>query len=358
MQELTLLSHDDYTGLRQRLHDAGLDLCYSVQSARPIHRRWSPEGLHEADLMRAIAERRPQDPSFRIASVRVTRPGNRLLPDRLTVTFHAVGAPQDEALRRYLAAHEVGITWQPDLETAAEAAEETEEHATPATYIQVALVLAVMTALEVSAFYLPVNLRPPVWALLIVLMLLSACKFSIVAQFFMHLRYDHRIYAGCFVGGLIVASGTTFALLALFRDPSHMPMAPALAEARQVVSADPAPGGHGQHATPGAASRSDVALRSGNADAGKLVFQKFGCGACHTVASFPGARGTVGPALDGLPERAAKRLPGMAGEAYIRQSVEDPGAYVVKGYLKLMPPLRNSMSDEEFADLLAWLKTL
>jgi cytochrome c oxidase subunit 4 len=358
MQELTVLSHDDYTGLRQRLHDAGLDLCYSVQSARPIHMRWTPGRLHEAALRRAIAERCPADPSFRIASVRVTKPGNRLLPARLTVTFHAVGAPQDEALRRYLAAHEVGITWQPDLETAAEAAEATEEHATPATYIQVALVLAVMTALEVSTFYLPVDVRPPVWALLIVLMLLSACKFSIVAQFFMHLRYDHRIYAGCFVGGLVVATGTTFALLALFRDPSHMPMAPALAEARPVVPAVQFPGGHRQHGTPGAASRSAVVPRSGNTGAGKLVFQKFGCGACHAVASLPSARGSVGPRLDGLAERAAERLPGMAGEAYIRQSIEDPGSYVVKGYLKLMPPLRSSMSDAEFADLLAWLKTL
>lgn len=354
MQELTVLSHDDYTGLRQRLHDAGLDLCYSVQSARPIHMRRSPGRLYETALRRAIAERRPSDPSFRIASVRVTRPGNRLLPARLAVTFHAVGASQDEALRRYLAAHEVGQ----DPETAAEVVEETEEHATPATYIQVALVLALMTVLEVSAFYLPVDIRPPVWALLIVLMLLSACKFSIVAQFFMHLRYDHRIYAGCFVGGLIVASGTTFALLALFRDPSHMPMAPALAEARPVVPAVQFPGGHRQHGNPGAASRSAVVPRSGNTSAGELVFQKFGCGACHAVASLPSARGSVGPRLDGLAERAAERLPGMAAEAYIQQSIEDPGSYVVKGYLKLMPPLRSSMSDEEFADLLAWLKTL
>lgn len=358
MQELTLLSHDEYTGLRRALHEAGLDLCYSVQSARPIRMRWSPERLHEAGLMRAVAARRPADASFRLVSVRVSRPGNWRLPDQLTVTFHAVGASQDEALQRYLATHDVGIAWQEQPGTDEAAAEEAEEHATSATYMQVALVLAVMTALEVAAFYLPADLRPPRWALLIVLVLLSACKFGLVASFFMHLRYDHRIYAGCFVGGLVIAAGTIFALLALFRDPSHLPGGPTAAEARSVVPAGQASEAQSQHGTPPAASHAAGVPLAGEAEAGKLVFEKLGCGACHAVASLPSARGTVGPALDGLSKRAGDRVPGMPADDYIRQSVAAPGAHVVKGYLKLMPSLRDTMSDQEFADLQAWLVSL
>ena len=36
----------------------------------------------------------------------------------------------------------------------------------------------------------------------------------------------------------------------------------------------------------------------------------------------------------------------------------EPGAYVVKGYLKLMPNLRAAMNDQEFNDLIAWLQAL
>jgi hypothetical protein len=48
----------------------------------------------------------------------------------------------------------------------------------------------------------------------------------------------------------------------------------------------------------------------------------------------------------------------VSAEAYIRQSIEAPNAYVVQGYLKLMPSLRGNMTAQEFADLVALLGTL
>jgi hypothetical protein len=70
------------------------------------------------------------------------------------------------------------------------------------------------------------------------------------------------------------------------------------------------------------------------------------------------AKGTIGPRLDGLAQRAGNRMPEVSAATYIRQSIEAPNAYVVKGYLKLMPSLRANMTAQEFADLVALLGTL
>ena len=91
-------------------------------------------------------------------------------------------------------------------------------HATPVTYVQIALILAVMTACEVGLMYLPDGLRPLRPALLALLLLISSLKFGMVASYFMHLRYDHRLYAGVFIVAMVVAGGTMVALLALFRE--------------------------------------------------------------------------------------------------------------------------------------------
>ena len=41
----------------------------------------------------------------------------------------------------------------------------------------------------------------------------------------------------------------------------------------------------------------------GNAVSGKLEIRKYGCNACHTISGVPGARGLVGPPLDGIRDR-------------------------------------------------------
>ena len=79
MQDLIILTHDEYTALRQSLHDIDVDLCYSAASSSPLRMRWSPERVHEKTVRAAIAERRPDNASFRIAVVQVTKPGNRHL---------------------------------------------------------------------------------------------------------------------------------------------------------------------------------------------------------------------------------------------------------------------------------------
>jgi cytochrome c oxidase subunit 4 len=86
-------------------------------------------------------------------------------------------------------------------------------HATVKTYISVAIVLAIITGVEVATLYVP-GIPNPV--LVISLLLMSAVKFYLVVGFFMHLKYDHQIMRALFVGPLIIAAAIILAVMALF----------------------------------------------------------------------------------------------------------------------------------------------
>ena len=85
------------------------------------------------------------------------------------------------------------------------------EHATIGTYVKVAVILTVVTALEFSVIYIRA-LTPILVPLLLVL---SAGKFALVILFFMHLRYDTRALSALFVGPLLLATGIVVALMTL-----------------------------------------------------------------------------------------------------------------------------------------------
>ncbi len=80
------------------------------------------------------------------------------------------------------------------------------------TYVLVALVLAVITGVEVMVFYLEA-LRPVIVPILLVL---STSKFILVASFFMHLKYDSRVLRGLFAGPLLMAVAIILAIMALY----------------------------------------------------------------------------------------------------------------------------------------------
>ena len=72
-------------------------------------------------------------------------------------------------------------------------------HPTPAVYWGIALFLGVVTAIEVAVPYIPA-LDPVRVPLLIVL---AAIKFGTVVSFFMHLRYDKKLYRTLLLFGVI-----------------------------------------------------------------------------------------------------------------------------------------------------------
>lgn len=73
-------------------------------------------------------------------------------------------------------------------------------HPTPRLYVQVAAALFVLTAMEFSTYF--VEFDAATTPLLIVLM---SIKFVLVAGFFMHLKYDTRLFTRLMSTGLVLA---------------------------------------------------------------------------------------------------------------------------------------------------------
>src|SRR5579872_1974914 len=77
------------------------------------------------------------------------------------------------------------------------------EHPTWSIYWKVATILTVITVAEVWLYYLP-SFVASMWFVPALLML-SAAKFAIVVMFYMHLKYDHKLFRALFTGPLLVA---------------------------------------------------------------------------------------------------------------------------------------------------------
>ena len=207
-------------------------------------------------------------------------------------------------------------------------------------YLLVGFILTVVTAIEVWAFYWPI----PAWVIVTSLIILSLMKFWLVVAFFMHLRYDHKLFSTFFTGGLVLAIAVVLGLITLFDnfDIGNPPPAAAATPPPEVVVV-PAP-------TPEGAAPVGTD--------GPSIFVSRGCGGCHVIEGVTGAVGVVGPELNGIATRAATRVAGMSAEDYIRESVEHPEAFIVEGYDNVMQPLRGTMSDDEFDILVNYLLTL
>ena len=99
---------------------------------------------------------------------------------------------------------------------------DTHAHPTPGLYLKVAVVLFVLTALEVLAFEagrggLGAGLRPVIEPIVVeLLVVLSAAKFVLVAMFYMHLKQDPRLLSNLFVFPLMIAAVVIAALIVLF----------------------------------------------------------------------------------------------------------------------------------------------
>jgi cytochrome c2 len=135
----------------------------------------------------------------------------------------------------------------------------------------------------------------------------------------------------------------------------------------------PAPGA-------GGAPRPTPVPLTAEQEAGKQVYEKAGCTACHAIRGV-GNQGAVGPQLNNIAVRAAEQV--QAGstyltevqgqpaattpEEYIRQSIEYPNAYIAKNCpagscaAGVMPQnLRTTQlaSDTDYNNLIAYLLTL
>ena len=99
-----------------------------------------------------------------------------------------------------------------ELHTAPRSAEDLHSHPSPKAYVGVAIVLAIITAAEVAIYYVP-SLASYLVAFLLVF---SAIKFWLVITWFMHLRFDSRIFRRLFFTGLVLAFFVFFIVLITF----------------------------------------------------------------------------------------------------------------------------------------------
>jgi cytochrome c oxidase subunit 4 len=74
-------------------------------------------------------------------------------------------------------------------------------HPTDAQYMLIALILAIVTGIEVAVYYVK-GLGDAGNPLLLIL---AATKFIIVVSFFMHLRFDSKLLRRVFLTGIILA---------------------------------------------------------------------------------------------------------------------------------------------------------
>jgi cytochrome c oxidase subunit 4 len=95
-------------------------------------------------------------------------------------------------------------------------AEELAHHPGPRKYVMIAVILAIVTAAEVAIYYIP-SLSSWLVPFLIVF---SILKFVLVGLYFMHLKFDSRIFRRFFLVGIILAFAVfTIVLLTFFLAP-------------------------------------------------------------------------------------------------------------------------------------------
>lgn len=110
----------------------------------------------------------------------------------------------------------------------------------------------------------------------------------------------------------------------------------------------------------GGASSAPAAGAGGDAAAGKALFAQSvigsnpGCITCHALEA---GKTLVGPSMAGIASRAGGTVAGQSAEQYVRQSITEPDAYVVKGFAKGLMP-KPTLTDKQVNDLVAYLLTL
>lgn len=97
-------------------------------------------------------------------------------------------------------------------EAVAHSEDELATHPGPRKYVFIGIVLFIVTAIEVAIFYIDV----PNSVLVTSLLILSLIKFGLVVAWFMHLRFDSRLFRYLFLTGLITALAVFAVVLVVF----------------------------------------------------------------------------------------------------------------------------------------------
>lgn len=90
---------------------------------------------------------------------------------------------------------------------------------------------------------------------------------------------------------------------------------------------------------------------------GKQLYTKQGCDTCHSIDGTP----KIGPTWKGIFGKSGTFTDGSSytvDENYLRESMLDPAAKVVKGYAPSMPTYQGKLSEKDLIGLIEYMKTL
>jgi len=242
-------------------------------------------------------------------------------------------------------------------------------HPTFMQYVVVAIFLFVITAIEFIIIYPEYRLGA---ATVPVLIILSAIKFAVVIMFYMHLKFDHKLFTYIFLGGLALGFAVGLSLLGLFAALQTTAQPRAFAQAQAVPfeheGAEPSPGKEVPEVSrpeeteetptekPAPGPEEDVAELVAQ---GQAIFAGKGtCLACHTIEGI--TTGLLGPELTHIGTDAAERKPGVSARDYLTESIREPEAFVAEGVERAIPGLMTaaltaSLSDDEVSALVEFL---
>lgn len=203
------------------------------------------------------------------------------------------------------------------------------------------------------------------------LIILSVLKFAIVVMFYMHLKFDSRMYTMVFVGGLGLGLAVVLAVLSLFgsfqptprdfAEANAVPFEHGAGDAHEPVPDQPeathVPNGSGPPAEP-APSETQGGSAELAAQGQALFSGTGGCGACHTIEGI--SSGAVGPDLTHIGTEAADRKPDLSAREYLRESIVEPESFVASGVERAIPGLMTrgltaGLSDAEVEALVEFL---
>lgn len=91
--------------------------------------------------------------------------------------------------------------------------------------------------------------------------------------------------------------------------------------------------------------------------AGADLVRQFGCTACYSTDGMV----VVGPSLKGLYGQQKMMADGTTitvDEAYLRESILEPNVKVVEGYSPVMPDQSDTMTDDQIAEIIEYIKSL
>ncbi|MSQ23329.1 MAG: c-type cytochrome [Chloroflexi bacterium] len=91
----------------------------------------------------------------------------------------------------------------------------------------------------------------------------------------------------------------------------------------------------------------------GSPEKGQAFYAKSACPACHTITGL--SAGTIGPDLTHVATVGATRKSGITAEAYIRESIANPQAFIAPGFTSPSSMPGAQATGQDLEDVIAFL---